>query len=89
MVQKIDSGELNTDDINQENLSSLLYTADMPDPDLLIRPGGEYRVSNFLLWQIAYTEIYVTETYWPAFREAELLKAILDFQSRERRFGKL
>ncbi len=61
----------------------------MPDPDLLIRTGGEFRVSNFLLWQIAYTELYITETFWPAFREKELLEALDDFQSRERRFGKV
>jgi undecaprenyl diphosphate synthase len=89
MADKIQSGELGEDDINQENFENLLYTNKMPDPDLLIRTGGEFRVSNFLLWQIAYTEIYVTNQYWPAFREKQLLDAILDFQSRERRFGKL
>ena len=89
LAQKISKGEVEIDDVNQENLSNLLYTSDIPDPDLLIRTGGEFRVSNFLLWQIAYTEIYVTETFWPVFREKELLEGILDFQSRERRFGKV
>ena len=69
-------------------ISNQLYTSGVPDPDLLIRTSGEYRLSNFLLWQSAYTEIYMTETFWPAFREEELLNAIYDFQLRERRFGK-
>ena len=89
IAKMVDSGKLKIDDINQEQFEDLLYTNKMPDPDLLIRTGGEFRVSNFLLWQIAYTEIYVTNTYWPAFREKELLEAIIDFQSRERRFGKV
>lgn len=89
IVEKVDSGELDKNDITQENFENLLYTNKMSDPDLLIRTGGELRISNFLLWQIAYTEIFVTDTYWPAFREKELLNAVLDFQSRERRFGKL
>jgi len=89
IAEMVDSGKLSVDDINQENFENLLYTNNMPDPDLLIRTGGEFRVSNFLLWQIAYTEIFVTETFWPAFREKELLEAITDFQSRERRFGKV
>jgi undecaprenyl diphosphate synthase len=89
IAKMVDSGSLKVDDINQENFENLLYTNKMPDPDLLIRTGGEFRVSNFLLWQIAYTEIFVTETFWPAFREIELLEAIKDFQSRERRFGKV
>lgn len=89
LVEKVNSGELSIDDINQENFNALLYTSQMSDPDLLIRTGGEFRVSNFMLWQIAYAEIYVTDEYWPDFREQELLEAILDFQSRERRFGKL
>ena len=89
IAEMIDSGKLNVEDINQENFENMLYTNKMPDPELLIRTGGEFRVSNFLLWQIAYTEIFVTETFWPAFREIELLQAITDFQSRERRFGKV
>ncbi|NOZ04303.1 MAG: isoprenyl transferase [FCB group bacterium] len=83
------SGELAPDEITEATITAHLFTASMPDPDLLIRTGGEYRVSNFLLWQIAYTEIYVTPTFWPDFREKELLEAISDYQTRERRFGKV
>ncbi len=82
-------GELKAEDITDKKFESFLDTVGMPDPDLLIRTGGEFRVSNFLLWQIAYTELYITETFWPAFREKELLEALDDFQSRERRFGKV
>jgi len=89
IAHKVEIGELKVDEINQEQFENSLYTNKMPDPDFLIRTGGEFRVSNFLLWQIAYTEIYVTDTYWPAFREKQLLEAIIDFQSRERRFGKI
>jgi undecaprenyl diphosphate synthase len=74
-------------DITEESLSSYLYTAGQPDPDLLIRTSGEMRISNFLLWQIAYAEIWVTETLWPDFRRKHLLQAIADFQKRERRYG--
>jgi undecaprenyl diphosphate synthase len=73
--------------IDEAAISARLYTAGMPDPDLLIRTSGEMRVSNFLLWQIAYAELYVTDTLWPDFTRAELLKAILEFQKRDRRFG--
>jgi undecaprenyl diphosphate synthase len=76
-------------DIDEEMISQNLYTAGMPDPDLLIRTSGEMRVSNFLLWQIAYAEIYVTETLWPDFTRAQLYEALLDFQKRERRYGGL
>ena len=75
--------------IDEKMVSRRLYTAGMPEPDLLIRTSGEMRVSNFLLWQIAYAELYVTDTLWPDFNRTELLKAILDFQKRERRFGGL
>ena len=75
--------------IDEAAISAKLYTAGMPDPDLLIRTSGEMRVSNFLLWQIAYAELYVTETLWPDFTRAELLRAILDYQKRDRRFGGL
>ena len=75
--------------IDESNFGDYLSTAGLPDPDLLIRTSGEVRVSNFLLWQIAYTEIWVTEKYWPDFRSEDLLEAILDFQKRERRFGGL
>ena len=74
--------------IDEKVFSSFLYTKNYPDPDLLIRTSGELRISNFLLWQCAYTEMYLTNTYWPAFRKEDLFKAILDFQDRERRFGK-
>jgi undecaprenyl diphosphate synthase len=73
--------------VDEEMISQRLYTAGMPEPDLLIRTSGEMRVSNFLLWQIAYAELYVTETLWPDFNREELLRAILEFQRRERRFG--
>ena len=79
-------GEL---EIGEEAIASHLYTSGLPDPDLLIRTSGEMRVSNFLLWQIAYTELYVTETLWPDFTRVELLRAILDYQRRDRRFGGL
>ncbi len=75
--------------VSEKDISDSLYTADIPDPDLLIRTSGESRVSNFLLWQIAYAEIYVTTVLWPDFRRADLVNAIQDFQSRERRFGGL
>jgi len=73
--------------VTEEQLSRHLYTANLPDPDLLIRTSGEMRVSNFLLWQIAYAEIFVTETLWPDFNRARLLEALVDFQGRERRYG--
>lgn len=88
IAQDVREGKLASDDINETIFSKYLYTRDMPDPDLLIRTSGELRLSNFLLWQMAYTEIYVTETYWPDFRNLELLTAIRDYQKRERRFGK-
>jgi undecaprenyl diphosphate synthase len=75
--------------IDEAAISARLYTAGLPDPDLLIRTSGEMRVSNFLLWQIAYAELYVTETLWPDFTRTELLRAILDYQKRDRRFGGL
>jgi undecaprenyl diphosphate synthase len=75
--------------IDEETIAENLYTAGLPDPDLLIRTSGELRISNFLLWQIAYAEIYVTETLWPDFRRAELYAALADYQKRERRYGGL
>ena len=78
-----------SDEITEAQFESHLYTANIPDPDLLIRTGGEMRVSNFLLWQIAYTEFHITNTFWPAFGRKELLMAISDYQQRERRFGKI
>jgi len=73
--------------ITEDELTQHLYTASLPDPDLLIRTSGEMRVSNFLLWQIAYAEIFVTETLWPDFNRARLLEALLEYQKRERRYG--
>jgi len=81
------SGELDPATIDESRFAAMLYTAGVPDPDLLIRTSGELRISNFLLWQIAYSELYVTETLWPDFDRDDLLAAIVDFQSRERRFG--
>jgi undecaprenyl diphosphate synthase len=75
--------------IDEDAIASRLYTADLPDPDLLIRTSGEMRISNFLLWQIAYAELYVTDTLWPDFRRTDLMHAILDYQKRDRRFGGL
>ena len=86
---KIQKENIKIEDINERLFSNFLYTRQMPDPDLLIRTSGECRLSNFLLWQCAYTEIFMTETYWPQFRENELLGAIKDYQLRERRFGKI
>jgi undecaprenyl diphosphate synthase len=82
----IDEG-LRPQDVTEESFASLLYTAGQPDPDLLIRTSGEMRISNFLLWQIAYAEIYVTDTLWPDFRRRHLLEAVLAYQKRERRYG--
>jgi undecaprenyl diphosphate synthase len=76
-------------EVTEQSISARLYTAGQPDPDLLIRTSGEMRISNFLLWQIAYAELYVTETLWPDFTRAELLRAILDYQKRDRRYGGL
>ena len=87
MARRAVNGEIEPEKINEDNIISELDTAKIPDPDLLIRTGGEKRISNFLLWQIAYSEIYVTDTYWPEFREKQLLDALADFQDRERRFG--
>jgi undecaprenyl diphosphate synthase len=87
IATKIETRAITANDITERLVSDSLYAADMPDPDLLIRTSGEYRISNFLLWQIAYTEIYITPTLWPDFRKDDFLAAIQDFQQRERRFG--
>ena len=81
-------GKLKPEEITEDYISSQLQTSFMPDPDLLIRTGGEYRISNYLLWQCAYTEFYYCDTYWPDFHEEDLRKAIADFQHRQRRYGK-
>ena len=88
IVLDIKKGSLDSNSIDENIFSSYLDTNNCPDPDLLIRTSGELRISNFLLWQSAYTEMYLTNTYWPSFRENELFTAIVDFQNRERRFGK-
>lgn len=88
IAEDVAAGRLATDDINEQTIDGRLQTAFMPDPDLLIRTGGEVRVSNYLLWQIAYAELYFCDTYWPDFGEEDLRKAIANFQQRQRRFGK-
>ena len=84
----VKNGSLSLDQINEKTISEHLATHGTPDPDLLIRTGGEQRISNYLLWQLAYAELYFTDIYWPDFREEELYAAIVDYQQRERRFGK-
>ncbi len=77
------------DELNEESFGEYLYAADLPDPDLLIRTGGERRLSNFLLYQLSYTEIFITSIYWPDFKKANLLEAIADYQQRNRKFGSI
>jgi len=89
IAAKMDSGEIAAHEISEETIAAALETADMPDPDLLIRTSGEYRISNFLLWQISYTELWITPTMWPDFREKDLIQAIQDYSQRERRYGKV
>tara|TARA_B100001027_G_C16233975_1_gene316114 strand:- start:139 stop:882 length:744 start_codon:yes stop_codon:yes gene_type:complete len=88
MAEESISGKLNVKTINEDLISSYLSTSNFPDPELLIRTSGENRVSNFLMWQLAYTELYFTETLWPDFKKEHFFKAIKDYQERERRFGK-
>jgi undecaprenyl diphosphate synthase len=88
IAAQVKSGELEIEDIDEVVFERNLFTNDMPDPELLIRTGGEYRISNYLLWQIAYAELYFTTKLWPDFRKEDLYEAILDYQKRERRFGK-
>ena len=88
IAAKVQKGELKIDDIDENIINGHLCTNFMPDPDLLIRTGGEFRISNYLLWQVAYSELYFCDTYWPDFNEPDLHKAIIDYQSRQRRFGK-
>jgi len=87
IVNKIEKGEMKSEHISQESIAKELYTSEVPDPELLIRTGGERRISNFLLWQSAYTELYMTDKFWPDFREDEILDSIFDYQNRQRRFG--
>ena len=88
IAEKVSHGLLSPELIDEQCINSNLTTYDIPDPDLLIRTGGEYRISNFLMWQLSYSELYFTNVYWPDFRGEQLYEAILDYQSRERRFGK-
>lgn len=87
IAQLYKDGKISLDDINQQTISNHLYTHNMPDPELMIRTSGEHRISNFLLWQLAYTELYFTDKFWPEFEKNDLYQAIYDFQNRERRFG--
>lgn len=87
IAEKVGRGEMSPDEITEEVFENNLYTSGIPSPELLIRTGGEYRVSNYLLWQIAYSELYFTPKLWPDFRKEDLFEAILDYQKRERRFG--
>lgn len=89
LAQQVKDQKINIEDINEEQFSAQLTTINMPDPELMIRTSGEHRVSNFLLWQMAYTELYFTDTLWPDFRQEDLFEAIVDYQKRERRFGKI
>ncbi len=89
IAEKILSGQMQPQDINHQVISDHLYTAGIPDPDLLIRTSGEIRISNFLLWQISYTELYFTEILWPDFKKEQFFEAIYNYQQRERRFGKI
>ena len=88
-IKKIINQKIKTDDINEEKITQYLQTHNVPDPELIIRTSGEFRISNFLLWQIAYAELYFTKTLWPDFRKSDLKKAILEYQKRDRRFGKI
>jgi tritrans,polycis-undecaprenyl-diphosphate synthase [geranylgeranyl-diphosphate specific] len=85
---EVKDGKLKVDQINEDVVNRFLYTADFPDPDLVLRTSGEERVSNFLLWQLAYSELYFTDVYWPGFRKVDFLRAIRSYQLRQRRFGK-
>lgn len=87
IAKKVKDGQLNTDDINEELFTAHLNTGNMPDPELMIRTSGEHRISNYMLWQIAYSELYFTTKLWPDFRREDLFEAVIDFQKRERRFG--
>lgn len=89
LAQKVRDGQISPENIDAEMFSRHLTTASIPDPELLIRTSGEYRISNFLLWQSAYAEFYFTQVLWPDFRKDDLYRAIIDFQNRERRFGKI
>lgn len=88
VANDVKNGKLNVDDIDEELISSKLYTGGLPDPDLILRTSGEERVSNFLLWQLAYSELYFVDVYWPGFRKIDFLRSIRSYQMRQRRYGK-
>ena len=88
LAEKVEQGDLKAKDINEENIAKGLSLADLPEPDLFIRSGGEMRISNFLIWQLAYTEMYFTDVLWPDFKHEEFSKALTSFSGRQRRFGR-
>ena len=89
LSEQVRRGEIDPDDIDEQRLEATLFTAGLPNPDLLIRTSGEYRISNFMLWQLAYTELHITPVFWPDFDREQLYDAVLDYQRRERRFGRV
>lgn len=89
LAREVSEGRLDPDDIDEDGFQGMLFTRGFPDPDLLIRTSGEMRISNFMLWQLAYTEIHITPVLWPDFTRQHLFSALLDFQGRERRFGRV
>jgi len=89
IAREVSNGNINIDDLNDSTFENYLTTKDYPDPELMIRTSGEHRISNYLLWQLAYTELYFTDVLWPDFRKEHLYEALIDFQNRERRFGKI
>ena len=88
IAEDVQKGEITPEEITEEKVSKYLYTRDLPDPDLILRTSGEERISNFLLWQLAYSELYFSDVYWPAFQKKDFLKAIYTYQQRKRRFGR-
>ena len=89
LSEQVRRGELDPEDIDERRLEETFFTRGLPDPDLLVRTSGEHRISNFMLWQLAYTELHITAVLWPDFGRAHLFEAVLDFQQRERRFGRV
>jgi undecaprenyl diphosphate synthase len=88
LARDVEAGLLDPDAVDEKRLASYLYAPELPDPDLLIRTGGEHRISNYLMWQLAYTELFFSERLWPEFRKQDLVDAIVAYQARERRFGR-
>jgi undecaprenyl diphosphate synthase len=89
LARRVESGEITAEEIDQESFSAALFTDGLPDPDLLIRTSGEFRISNFMLWQLAYAEMYITPVLWPDFTRDDLFGAVEEFRRRERRFGRV